>query len=61
MKKNEQENPKNCKTCNNTKCDYFKYKYVQYGVYNNELDVSLALTPSTFTSKMGCISWKEGK
>lgn len=53
------ENPNRCRTCNNTECEYLKYKDVQYEVYDDEFDVPLALTPSTFTSEMGCMSWKE--
>lgn len=51
------ENPKSCKTCNNIECKYFKYKDTRYGVYDNEFNISLVLTPSSFTAIMGCASW----
>ena len=51
------ENPNRCGTCNNTECKYFGFKEVRYGKYDDGFGLTLALTPSAFTSEMGCMSW----
>ena len=47
---------KNCRSCKNTNCEFYKQRDVLCGTIDSEGDKMLS--PSTFTSMKGCGEWK---
>lgn len=51
------KHPQRCETCKNEACEYYNYRSIYYGVYDDDADKPLALTPATFTGERGCASY----